>query len=119
MKTFKEQSEIKQLTALTFFIEAMSDPQIQSNINKNISLNTESKEKDNNKLKFKENRISESQILNKNIEKEENEKKISKEKEKIDYNSNIPNAINNDQINSINENIYVNKFMKRVVQHQY
>ena len=114
LKTFKEQSEIKQLTALTFFIEAMSDPQIQSNINKNISLNTESKEKDNNKLKFKENRISESQILNKNIEKEENEKKISKEKEKIDYNSNIPNAINNDQINSINENIYVNKFLEHL-----
>jgi len=108
---FKELPEIIQSDPLKFFIEAMSDPQIQSDINNILVSNIENKVKDNDNLNNKENRISEAEISTKNIEKEENEKK-SEEQENIDINRNFSKVINNSQINSTKESIYVNKFLE-------
>ena len=111
LMTFNELPEIIRSTPFKFFIEAMSDPQIQSDKNNELISNIENKEKNNDNSENKKNPITEDEISTKNIEKEENEKRFE-EQENIDNDSNFSKAINTSQINSTEESVYDNKFLE-------
>ena len=112
LKAFKDSSKIKESEAFNFFIEAMTESQIQSNTNINIALNKGNKGKDNNKIHDKKNLKSDAEISIKKDGDDKNENKISIEEEKVDNNNNIPKEINNSQINTFKENIPVSKLLE-------